>query len=328
MAPGHRAEIGWLAEQTLDMRLVAPSHGRAVPWIPLVDAHGIDRAYSWDAIGPPAFVQVKTSGFTDAEGRHRWDVRVGSFPTHARFLVVLGISDPHWGPNADIYWCLNARAVQRHARREYDRAMRAEVYRLDASPVHRDHLSRYRCRGEDLWRILLPGADAPAARVLRFPTLRIDEGGVYEFATVTDLMIDSKNDLLVMRPAFDIHGRDLLVHLVGSPDALYLQVKGTGMLRGDDLVRFHIRRSTFVPADDFWVAMRFYDRRRGALYPESWLVSSRELARRTAHERDAHYITVDVRLNRAVDRWADRRYASSEIGNVLRGALRQLRSAA
>lgn len=155
-----------------------------------------------------------------------------------------------------------------------------------------------------------------------------DQGGVYEFATITDVMVRNRKDLLVYRPAFDIHGRDLLVQLVGSPYALYLQVKGTALLRPGGLIRFHIRRSTFEAADDFWIAMRFWDERRKALHPEYWLVSSRELERRTAHERDAQYITVDVRLDPDVDRWADCRYPADGFVEVLRTALHDLPLAA
>ena len=89
-----RAEIGWLGELAVDEANVVESGGRLIPWIPLVDAHGVDRAYTWDGVDAPWFVQVKTSGFTDAEGRHRWDLRVGSFAASDRFAVVLALFDP------------------------------------------------------------------------------------------------------------------------------------------------------------------------------------------------------------------------------------------
>ncbi len=123
-------------------------------------------------------------------------------------------------------------------------------------------------------------------------------------------------------------GRDLLVQLVNSPFAAFVQIKGTAVRRGKDLIRFHLRRNTFVPADDFWLAFYFWEQRRRALFPECWLVSSRELARRTAHQRDANYLTVDARLDPSVDRWADCRHAIQDQAEVLRGALRELRAAA
>ena len=309
------------------MDVVSGSAGRLVPWIPLVDAHGIDRAYSLDGIGQPSFVQVKTSSFVDDEGHYRWDFRVDSLPRHDHFFAVLATYHSGSGVG-DVYWCVDAAGVRRHALRQYDRALRTELYRIVASPVRNDRLARYRCGRGELWRLLVPNLELMAKGRLRFPALRIDQGGVYEFASITDLMIGNRKDLLVLRPAFDIHGRDLMIHLVGTPEAYYLQVKGTALRRGKDLVRFHIRRSTFVPADDFGVLMRFWDRRSGDLYPQSWLVSSTELARRTAHERDVSYLTVDVRLDRRVDRWADCRYSPSELVNVVRGALESLRPAA
>ena len=112
----------------------------------------------------------------------------------------------------------------------------------------------------------------------------------------------------------------------GRPRAA--EVKGTAVRRGEDLVRFHVRRNTFVVADDFWLAFYFWDRRRAALFPECWLVTSRELARRTAHQRDVAYLTVDTRLDRSVDRWAEFRCPIQDQAAVLRGALRKLRAAA
>src|SRR5260370_42580315 len=116
-------------------------------------------------------------------------------------------------------------------------------------------------------------------------------------------------------------GRDLLVQLVNSPFAAFVQIKGTAVCRGDDLVRFHVRRKTFVPADDFWLALYFWEERLRALFPECWLVSSRETARRTAHQRDANMLTVDARLDRSVDRGADCRFPIQDQADVFRGAL-------
>jgi hypothetical protein len=141
-------------------------------------------------------------------------------------------------------------------------------------------------------------------------------------------MIGNRKDLLVFRPAFDIHGRDLLVQLLGSPHALYLQVKGTALLRGDDQVRVRVRRSTFSAAADFWMVIRLWNRRLGAIQPEYWLVSSKEFERRTAQQRDVHYHTFDPYLDPAKDRWADCRYPANEPADVLRNALNQLRLAA
>ena len=309
-----RPELGWLGEHLVDMDVVRGSGFRVVPWIPLVDAHGIDRAYSLDGIGKPAMVQIKTSGSLDEVGRYHWTVRVGSSRKLDGVSMVLGISEPSGWPTGDIYWCLDATAVRRLASKEYDRALRAEVYQLAAYPTREDKLSSYRVTRNDLWRRLIPGELLFQAAPLQFPALEIDQGGVYEFATITDIMVGNRKDLLIFRPAYDIHGRDLLIQLLGSPHAGYLQIKGTAVLRGDDQVRVRVRRSTFRAADDFWIAMRLWNRRLGAIHPEVWLVSSRELERRTAHQRDVHYHTLDAHLDPAKDRWADCRYPAHELG--------------
>jgi hypothetical protein len=328
MATLQRAEIGWLGELAVDQANVVGSAGRLIPWIPLVDAHGVDRAYSWDGVGAPSFAQIKTSGFADAEGRHRWHLRVGSFTPYAQFSVVLALIDPKSNQVGDIFWRLDSTVVRRLARREYNAALRAEVYRLDASPTHDDRLAPYRCTRSTLWRAFAPAAGLLPTVVRQLPVLRIDQGGVYEFAMFTQLLRGNHKDLLLFRPAFDIKGRDLLVQLVNSPYAAFVQIKGTAVHRGYDLIRFHVRRNTFVPADDFWLALYFWDQRRGAFFPECWLVPSHELARRTAHQRDAGYLTVDARLDPSLDRWADCRHPIEDQADVLRGALHGLRAAA
>lgn len=328
MAKLARPEIGWLGELAVDEAVVIGSGGRLIPWIPLVDAHGVDRAYCWDGVGAPSFVQVKTSGFADGEGRHRWELRLGSFAAYPQFSVVLDVFDPVSSQIADVFWRLDSAVVRRLARREYDAALRTEVYRLDASPTHDDRLAPYRCTRKALWRGFAPAVGLRPIATGTLPVLRIDQGGVYEFAMFTELLRGNHKDLLLFRPAFDIKGRDLLVQLVNSPHAVFAQIKGTAVLLGNDRIRFHIRRNTFVPADDFWLALHFWDRRRAGFFPECWLVPSRELALRTAHQRDTAYLTVDARLDASVDQWADCRHPIQDQANVLRRALHRLRAAA
>jgi hypothetical protein len=248
-----RAQIGWLGELAVDEANVVGSGGRLIPYIPLVDAHGVDRAYSWNGVEPPNFAQIKTSGFADDEGRHRWELRAGSFAAYPRFSVVLNTIDPRSGQFGNEVWRLDSTVVRRLARLEYDSALRAEVYHLDGSPTHDDRLAPYRHSRDLLWKEFAPRVGLGAAAPGRLPVLRIDQGGVYEFAMFTELLRGNHKDLLLYRPAFDIMGRDLLVKLVNSPFAAFVQIKGTAVRQGDDLIRFHVRRKTFVPADDFWL---------------------------------------------------------------------------
>jgi hypothetical protein len=328
MASGHRPEIGWLGEHLVDMDVVRGSGFRLVPWIPLVDAHGIDRAYSVNGIGQPALVQIKTSASIDQAGRYHWTFRAGSLPAYAGTAMVLGVTDRRGWPTDTGYWCLDAATVRRLASKEYDKALRAEVYQLNAYPDRKDRLSPYRCTRDGLWRRLFEEPRLTEAGPLRFPTLELDQGGVYELATSTDIMIGERKDLLLLRPAFDIHGRDLLVLLLGTADAIYLQIKGTAVLRGDNQVRVRVRRSTFVPADDFWIAVRFWNQHLRAIHPEIWMVSSTEFVRRTAHQRDVHYHNFDAHLDPSKDRWADCRYPANEAAEALRDALARRRLAA
>jgi hypothetical protein len=53
-------------------------------------------------------VQVKTSGFADEEGRHRWELRAGSFAPYAEYFVVLALIDPISSQIGDVFWRLDA----------------------------------------------------------------------------------------------------------------------------------------------------------------------------------------------------------------------------
>ncbi|HEX6509007.1 MAG TPA: hypothetical protein VF221_15370 [Chloroflexota bacterium] len=328
MAHLGRPVIGWLGEQSVDQALLVSSGGRLIPWLPLIDAHGIDRAYSWNGVGEPWFVQTKTSGSMEGYGNHQWTIRVGSMPTHPRFRVVLCASYPEPWRLDDISWCLDAAAVRRLAIRDYDTSSRTELYHLVASSTHRDHLAGYRYFREELWKLFAPADGLKAGSRLRLPSLRIDQGGLYEFAVITELLRANHKDLLVFRPAMDIDGRDLLLHLVGSPLALYLQVKGTAASYFGGTIEFHVRRSTFAPADDFWLVLVFWDQRINNFFPDCWLMSSRELVNRTAYQQNSVRISVDAHLDRSKDRWADRRYPVNDLAKVLRAALTDLRLAA
>ena len=328
MAKLKRPEIGWLGELAVDEALVVRSGGRLIPWIPLVDSHGVDRGFSWDGVGAPDFVQVKTSGFADDEGRHRWDLRVGSFAAYHGLSIVLALFDPKSKRIGDVFWRLDSTLLRRLARREYDSALRTEVYRLDGSPSHQDRLAPYRHSRDALWKEFAPPRATAAASPGRLPDLRIDQGGVYEFGLITELLRGNHKDLLLFRPAFDIKGRDLLVQRVGSPMALFVQVKGTAVVRGRDLVRFHVRRNTFVPAEDFWLALYCWVHRPAGLFPECWLIPSIALAQGTAHQRDSSYLTIDARLDATVDRWAVWRCPIHEQADVFRAGLHRLRAAA
>ncbi len=319
-------QIGWLGEAAADQAFVVGSGGRLLPWIPLVDAHGVDRAYSWNGIGTPVFAQMKLSAYARHGGRHHWDFRAGSFPTHDRFYVVLGGFDAISSGVEEACWCLDAKTVLRIAERHHDSAGRT-IYRLEGSPTHDDRLAPYRHSRSDLWKIFLP-SDGLQAPPQALPKLRIDQGGLYEYALMTELLKANHKDLLLFRPAFDVAGRDLLVQLVGTSLALYLQVKGSALRREGASVDFSVHRSTFFAAEDFWLVLLYWDRRADRFFPECWLVPSLEVERRMSKTTGSTYWTIAAHLDRAADRWAEFRHPIGDTAEVLRRSLGGLRLAA
>lgn len=322
-----RVQIGWLGEAAADQAIVVGSGGRLLPWIPLIDAHGVDRAYSWNGVEPPVFAQMKLSAYARHGGRHHWDFRAGSFPTHDRFYVVLGGFDATSSGVEEACWCVDAKTVLRISERHHDSAG-LTIYRLEGSPTHNDRLAPYRLPRSDLWKVFAPSHGLQAPQPQALPKLRIDQGGLYELALMTELLKANHKDVLLLRPAFDTAGRDLLVQLVGTVLALYLQVKGSALLREGASVHFSIHRSTFVASEDFWLVLLYWDRRADRFFPECWLIPSLELERRLPRAGGSTYWTIAAHLDRSADRWAEFRHPIADMADVLRRAFGGLRLAA
>jgi hypothetical protein len=129
--------------------------------------------------------------------------------------------------------------------------------------------------------------------------------------------------LAVYRPAMDVAGRDLLVQLVDSWRTLSVQVKGTARMEGT-AIQFLVRRNTFVPSEDFWLAFYFFDASLGSFWKYCWLVPSLEFARLTADQHIAGRIYFRVTVDGENNRWRRFRYEISEQGAVLGKALLRL----
>jgi hypothetical protein len=320
-----REQIGWLVEQHLDRILLLGSKGRLQPYLPVVDSRRVDRAYAWNGIGQPWFVQVKGIGAPRSDGRYSWSIPAAHFTPYERFLVVLSIIDVTAGRLLDPIWCVPADKLVQLASHRNDSATGA-VLEITASPTGRDAASRYRTTLAALWELMAPSPRLPAVATPppEFPALHQDQGAFYELSQIVELLRGSEDDLLPFRPASDIAGRDLLIQLVDSFRALYMQIKGTGRLAERDSIRHLVRRRTFVPAEDFWLGFYYFDLRLGRFFPDCWLVPSLQFARRTVDQRDATVLTFETQLTEERDHWREFRHPITEQAAVLRAALTRL----
>jgi len=320
-----REQIGWLVEQDLDRTLLLGSKGRLQPYLPVVDSRRVDRAYAWDGIGLPWFVQVKGIGAPRSDGRYSWTIPAAHFTPYERFLVVLSIIDVAAGRLRDPIWCLPAERLIRLAAHGHHSAA-DEVLGITASPTGRDAMSRHRTTLAALWKLLAPSPQLPAvaAPLPEFPELHQEQGAFYELSPIVELLRESEDDLLPFRPASDIAGRDLLIQRVDSWRALYLQIKGTGRLAERDRIQLAVRRHTFVPAEDFWLGFYYFDSQLGRFFPDCWLVPSLQFASRTAAQRDATGLTFVAHLAAERDQWREFRHPITEQTAVLRSALSRL----
>jgi hypothetical protein len=320
-----RGQIGWLGEQDLDRIHLLTSGGRLQSYLPVVDSRRVDRAYAWGGIGQPWFVQVKGIGAAGPDGRYTWTIPAAHFKAYQRLLVILSIIDVAEGRLRDPVWCVPAADLVRVASHGYHGATGSRLA-ITASPTGHDKFSRYRTTLATLWEKLAPAPELRAAALPspELPVLRHEEGAFYELSQIVEDLRGSKDDLLPFRPANDIAGRDLLIQLVDSFRALYMQIKGTARLHRANSIQHMIRRHTFVPAEDFWLAFYYFELRPNRLFPDCWLVPSVEFARRTADQRNAAMLTFDTTLTEEHDRWREFRHPIGDQAAVIRAALKAL----
>jgi hypothetical protein len=320
-----REQVGWLGEQDLDRAILLGSRGRLHPYLPVVDSRRVDRAYAWDGIGQPWFVQVKGKNAARSDRTCSWTLRAAHFTAYERMLVVPSIIDVSEGRLRDPVWCVPADDLVRLAFHGTDPTT-GPYLEITASLIGRDSMSRFRTTLATLWERLAPAPQRPTLAVTpsEFPALRIEQGAFYELSQMVELLRGSEDDLLPFRPASDISGRDLLIQRVDSARALYLQIKGTARLRGPTNIHQYVRRKTFVPAEDFWLGFYRFDRPTDRFFPDCWLVPSLEFARRTAEQRDRTVLTFDTSLIEAHDRWREFRHPIGTQAAVIRAALKAL----
>jgi len=321
-----REQVGWLGEQDLDRPLLLGSHGRLQPYLPVIDSRRVDRAYAWDGIGRPWFVQVKGTGASRSDGRYSWTIPAAHFKPYERLLVVLSIIDVTEGRLHDPVWCVAADELVRLAGHGYDSATGATLD-ITASPSGHDAMSRFRTTLATLWELMAPSQRLAAVASMppEFPALHQDQGAFYELSQVVELLRGSLDDLLPFRPASDIAGRDLLIQRADSFRALYMQIKGTGRIDGRDSIHHLVRRRTFVPAEDFWLGFYYFDRQAQRFFPDCWLVPSVRFAQLTADQRDATALSFETQLSEDHDRWREFRHPMTDQAAVIRAALNALR---
>jgi hypothetical protein len=320
-----RGQVGWLAEQDLDRILLLGSRGRLQPYLPVVDSRRVDRVYAWDGIGQPWFVQVKGQGGARSDGRYTWTIPAAHFTAYERLLVVPSIIDVPEGRLRDPVWCVPADDLVGLASHGHD-TIHGPVLAITASPTGHDAMSRYRTTLATLWELLAPSPRLPAMATPppEFPASHPEQGAFYEQSQIVELLRGSHDDLLPFRPASDIAGRDLLIQLVDSFRAMYLQIKGTGRLKEPDTIHHQVRRRTFVPSEDFWLGFYYFDPHAERLFPDCWLVPSLEFANRTADQRDATTLTFATTLTEKHDRWIEFRHPIGDQAAVIRAALKAL----
>lgn len=316
-----RAERAFLAVNEVDRIIVTGSGGNLHPFLPLDPFHGVHRAYAWQGVGPPQFVQVNCTAARHADGRYGWTWPVGQVHSYDRLTVIAAISDPLSGRLQDPAWVFSAPMFRRLAYLSRGQGGH-DQYWIEASPTGHDRFARHRTTLGDVWqRLVLAGQEQLMAAP---PESTRDQGTVYEQLVAADLIRQSRGRFALYRPGMDIAGRDLLVQLVDTWRTISLQIKGTTMIVRGTRIQCLVKRWTFRPSEDFWLAFYFFDVERGSFGKYCWLVPSLDFAALTADQHFPRSINFQVTIEGEDNRWRKFRHEIDSQAVVLHKALLSL----
>ena len=85
-----------------------------------------------------------------------------------------------------------------------------------------------------------------------------------------------------------------------------------------------VKRWTFSPSEDFWLAFYFFDVETGNFWKYCWLVPSLEFAALTADQHFSRSLSFQVTLEGEDNRWRKFRHEIDNQAAVLRKALLSL----
>jgi len=314
-----RAQRAFLAVNEIDRIVLTGSGGNLQPFIPLDPFHGVHRAYAWQGVGPPHFVQVNATAAQHSYGRGDWVWPASQIHPYDGLTIMAAMVDPVTGQVQDPAWTFPARTFKRIA--YLSRGPRGPQYWIIASPTGHDRFARNRVPLQELWKSVAP--TPPEAEPQLGPTSEStrDQGTTYEQMVAADLIRQSQGRLALYRPGMDIAGRDLLVQLVDSWRTISLQIKGTTMIVRGTRIQCLVKRWTFIPSEDFWLAFYFFDATKGAFWKYCWLVPSIDFAALTADQHFPRSVSFQVTLEGEDNRWRPYRHPIEEQGHVLRKAL-------
>lgn len=319
-----RAERAFMAVNEVDRILLTGSGGRLHPFLPLDPFHGVHRAYAWQGVGRPHFVQINVSSTRHQDGRYQWTWPVRQIHPYQGLTILATIGDPNTGLLEDPVWVYPAAVLKRLAYLSRTRSERPE-YWIEASPTGHDRFAGHRTSLSDLWRTFIPSRSFPAELSAAAPESTRDQGTTYEQLVAADWIRQSGGGLALYRPAMDIAGRDILVQLVDTWRALSMQIKGTTMIVRGTRIQCLVKRWTFIPSPDFWLAFYFFDLMTGAFWKYCWLVPSIEFARLTANQHFAKSLSFQVTLEGEDNEWREFRHEIRDQAAVLRKALLALK---
>ena len=296
------SQYGRAMENLAENAWTATSEGRLITYLPVLDAHAVDRAVTAANGGPPLFVQVKAHQRERPGDRLAFALALTDVGAYDRWHCLFLEGDPDRIREAYLVPgpALLARG-DRGTLVDGRPCVRATL--SPTSPTWSPYAVDPQRLGPRLETLLAapPAPPALAGAAGRHPGRTEEEGAFFE-ESVLAALLEATPDLAPYRPAVDV-GRDLLVQRAGTPRALYLQVKGTEREDRPGLARFQVRRRTFTPDPALHVLFAFA--RGGAIDPV-WLVSAADLVA-GASPGDAEHVSFEGHVTGPDPRWGAHR---------------------
>jgi hypothetical protein len=107
-----RARRSFLAVNEVDRFVLTGSGGNLQPFLPLDPFHGVHRAYAWQGVGAPHFVQVNASAARHDDGRYGWNWPAAQVHSYHRLSIIAAIEDAATGRLQDPAWIYPSTALR------------------------------------------------------------------------------------------------------------------------------------------------------------------------------------------------------------------------
>ncbi len=313
-------ELGRIIEARVDEANILSWPGPLETYVPVHDTGGFDRIRTPFGRFDHRLEQIK--GTAGRLPSHKDQVRI-SFDLAVQhravdFLFVhydfdtRGLVDPLWVVSGD-------RLKDVCTRRDCPRCGTSHWdFIANPAPTARDRAAPFQVPAREiaLRRWKQATADLASLALSRLP---LESGPFFERHFDALFLESAEGEEVLAAPDPDVFGRDRIAVAKHTMRWASVAIKGATELVGAQSIEADVRLATFRPHPRHYLLFQYYDRRRHALHPWSWLVQSTDFERLAT--RSGAHLQFRTTLRPIDNRWAPYRVPSAEVPVRFRTAI-------